>query len=73
MIIDTKFVELIGVFLNYLRFVNYYVSSLPADILRGATRSFPAKSKFCTIMGVAGHLIKVQSGSGFKHSDLRLN
>ena len=31
MTIDTKFMELIGVFLNYLRFVNYNVSCLEGD------------------------------------------
>ena len=29
--IDTKFIELIGVFLNYLRFVNYNVSCWEVD------------------------------------------
>ena len=31
MTIDKKFVELIGVFLNYLRFVNYNVSCKEED------------------------------------------
>ena len=31
MTIDTKFMELSGVFLNYLRFVNYNVSTSEGD------------------------------------------